>query len=430
MTTNTLEAAASEPKPVGYPRRLDPSEFPDAPSKEGYTPPVTLENVDHLLAKTGLTARFNVIKKRVVIEWADGRPASENDIVSLANLNRMGSQWLAPFIYEIANRNPYNPVAEWIASKAWDGTDRLQALYDTVQTDDEYPPKLKEWLLRRWMLSIVAAATLNRRFHARGVLTLQGPQGIGKTTWITKLMPEGQMRNDFIKRDHHLDAGNKDSIIGAVSHLIVEIGELDSSFRKDVARLKGFLTNDCDKLRPPYAKGEVELDRRTVFAATVNDEQFLVDSTGNTRFWVISVKSLDYQHELDMQQLFAQLKGELDRDAKWWLAAHEEKALDEYNLRHRSVNAIEERVADNVDHDLIGEAGKFMTPSEVLKAIGVTNPSNRQCKDCGSALRRLIGRPSRIKGRDKWRFPLLGDPTSERLNYPARQIEPDPEDRF
>jgi predicted P-loop ATPase len=389
-----------------------------------------MENVEHLLRETGITARFDVIKKKVLVQWADGKPATENDIASLANLNRINGQWLLPFIYEIANRNPYNAVADWIGSKAWDGIDRLPEFYATVRQTEDYPLGLKEALLKRWMLSVTAAATLDKRFHCRGVLTLQGPQSIGKTSWVASILPEGQMRNDFIKRDHHLDASNKDSILGAISHLITEIGELDSSFRKDVARLKGFLTNDCDKLRPPYARSEVEMDRRTVFAATVNDENFLVDSTGNTRFWTIAVETLDYTHKVDMQQLFAQLKLELDGGEQWWLNDVEERLLDEYNKKHVSVSAIEERLGDLIDHEADGEQGKYMTPVEVLALIGISNPSNRQCKECGTILRNHFGSPKRVRGRDKWRVPIAADPASGRLNYPRPASEPDPEDKF
>ncbi|RYE70465.1 MAG: hypothetical protein EOP17_00645 [Rhizobiaceae bacterium] len=430
-TTGAISVSLPPFAQPSYPRRLDLDGFPDAPIHPSTRPPLTLENVEHLLAETGINARFDVIKKKVIARWADGRDASENDILSLANLNRMAGLWLQPFIYEVANRKRYNPVAEWIESRAWDGTDRLPALYDTVGTVEDYPEGLRDTLLRRWMLSVTAAATLEQRFNCRGVLTLQGGQGIGKTTWVASLLPAGPMREEFIKRDHHLDASNKDSILGAISHLIVEIGELDSSFRKDVARLKGFLTNDCDKIRPPYARSEVELDRKTVFAATVNDSNFLVDTTGNSRFWTIAVERLDYQHEIDMQQVFAQLKVELEKGEQWWLTGGEEQLLTAYNVRHRSVSAIEERLLDFVDQERLDSGdGKYMTAIEVLKAAGVSYPSNRQCQECGAVLRDLLGKPSRVKGRDKWRVPIAGDDASKKLNYPTGVAQPAPEDVF
>ena len=409
MTFDNAETEMSSDE--GPRRRIDLNDFPDAPRSGSSRLPQTLENVAYMLEATGITARFNVIKKRVEVRWSNGAWASENDIASLGALNGLTNNWLLSFSYEIARRNPINPVADWITSKPWDGENRLPPFYDTVQAVEDYPDGLKEVLLRRWMLAATAAAILEgRRFHCRGVLTLQGPQGIGKTSWIASLVPEGELRNEFIKRDHHLDGGNKDSILGAISHWITEIGELDSSFRKDVARLKGFLTNDCDKLRPPYARSEVEFDRRTVFAASVNDANFLVDHTGNSRFWTISVDRLDFQHTIDMQQLFAQLKIELDRGEQWWLTSAEDALLANYNRRHRSVSATEEQVLDAIDLDRIDSGNApYMTASEVLTKIGIRSPSNRQAKECGAVLRERIGQPKRVKGRDKWRVPLLID---------------------
>jgi len=189
----------------------------------------------------------------------------------------------------------------------------------------------------------------NERFKTRGVLTLQGAQGIGKTRWVTSLVPDPLLREMVIKVDHHLDGSNKDSILGAVTHWIVEIGELDSSFRKDVARLKGFLTSDHDKVRRPYARTESEYPRRTVFYASVNQTDFLVDTTGNSRWWTIPVTKVDYEHQIDMQQLFAQLAEDLKNGAQWWLTREEEDLLEHYNAQHRIASFIRESILEAID---------------------------------------------------------------------------------
>lgn len=399
------------------PARLDPSKFPHPPMPGHHGVKTTLENVEHLFTGYGITVRFDVIKKRLII-MRDGTACSMTDVASLAILNGLNGNWLGAFIDDLARHNPLNPVKDWIESKPWDGVDRLPEIMATVRTTEDYPQSLKAALLYRWLLSATAAATVEgKRFAARGVLTLQGGQGIGKTSWISRLMPEGSLRNDVIKRDHHLDGGNKDSILGAISHWIVEIGELDSSFKKDVARLKGFLTNDCDKIRPPYGKDAVEWDRRTVFAATVNDPQFLVDSTGNTRFWTIAVKSLHFQHSIDMQQVFAQLQCKLGEGAQWWLAQDEEADLESYNQRHRAVSAIAERIRDHIDTEVTDpQAGKYMTAMELLRDMGINYPTNTQCKECGTVLREHFGQPKRVNGRDKWRIALRGSVSNG--NYP------------
>ncbi len=145
---------------------------------------------------------------------------------------------LPAFVETIADENPLNPIAEWIRSIPWDGVDRLPDFCDTLTVREGYPLALRNLLVRKWLLSAVAAVLMPRGFKARGVLTLQGDQGLGKTTWIVALVPDTLLRDCAVKVDHHLDASNKDSTLIAISHWMVEIGELDSSFRKDVARLK------------------------------------------------------------------------------------------------------------------------------------------------------------------------------------------------
>ena len=59
------------------------------------------------------------------------------------------------------------------------------------------------------------------------------------------------------------------------SELIVELGELDATFRKsDIASLKSFITSDRDVLRRPYARLESEFARRTVFLHRLTQSNF------------------------------------------------------------------------------------------------------------------------------------------------------------
>jgi len=198
------------------------------------------------------------------------------------------------------------------------------------------------------------------------VLTLQGPQGIGKTSWIRSLVTPQILRDTTVLLGHHLDAGNKDSIITAVSHWLVELGELDSSFKKDIARLKGFITGTSDKVRRPYAMADSEYQRRTVFCATVNEQNFLVDPTGNSRWWTIPVIAINFEHGINMQQLFAQLAVDLENGEQWWLTPEEEAQLAEQNKQHRAVNVIEEKLLNEIEPDLPTDKWRKLSALQVL----------------------------------------------------------------
>ena len=396
------------------PKPLDPASFPDQSRSGLYQLVSTIANLVHLLRCYNILVRYNVIRKKlyIVIPGITGTIDNLDNIalytiINLANLNGLPIGQIASFLEVIGDRNQYSPVADWIKSKPWDQTSRLSVFFATLTQRPDFPEDLKKKLIFRWLLSAVAAALMPSGFKARGVLTLQGPQSIGKTSWISALIPEPVLREAVLKLDHHLDAGNKDSLITAIAHWIVEIGELDSSFKKDIARLKGFLTSDRDKVRRPYGHSDSEYPRRTVFCATVNDDQFLVDSTGNSRWWTIPVIAVNYNHGIDMQQVFAELATHFENGMQWWLTSEEEALLELHNKKHRAVSVIRERILDALDLGRVSESGlTAMTATQVLQSIDIKNPTNAQSKECAAILRELLGEHKRINGSNKWRIPF------------------------
>jgi len=373
----------------------------------------TIPNVDCLLRGYGIEAKYNVISKEVIIHVPGVSGTSDNYsnlmieyIISLATLNGIAAGQIPGYVSVIADRNPLNPVANWITGSPWDGVDRLPDIYGTLVVREGFPVNLKEILIYRWLLSAVAAALMPSGFRTRGVLVLQGRQLLGKTSWFLALVPDALLRDSVILTGHHLDPSNKDSMTTAIKHWLVEMGELDSSFRKDVARLKGFLTSDKDKVRRPYARTNAEYLRRTVFCASVNEENFLVDPTGNSRFWTLPVIEINYQHGIDMQQVFAQLAVNLNQGSEWWLTPEEDAELAVQNAAHRAVSSIEEMILPVLDLDMSTELRRNKSATEVLQFIGIERPTNAQCRECGRVLREHFGTPKKIQGIMKWEVPL------------------------
>lgn len=397
--------------------QIDPRTYPDQSPSSPYKVLTTIPNVHFLLKTVGVEVGYDVIGKRLChkIPGIDIAPDNADnialaEITSLCIRNGLQPGPIREFVDAIADRQRVNPVRAWIESKPWDGHNRLPGLQATLTVREDFPNELKNTLIHKWLLSAVAAACVDEEFRCRGVLTLQGPQSIGKTSWVLSLVPP-ESRTDFLKVDHHLDPNNKDSILTGVSHWIVEIGELDSSFKKDVARLKGFLTSNVDKVRRPYAKADSTYPRRTVFCATVNQDHFLVDMSGNTRWWTLPVVAIDFNHGIDMQQLFAQLAVEVRQGAQWWLTRDEELLLDAQNQAHLSVSVIRDRLCSYLDSfaaDGHQPATKNHKAIEVLELLEIENPSNGQAKECAEVLRERLGPPKRINGANKWSIPVQG----------------------
>lgn len=415
---------------------FDYDDFPDPPASPKHNLPATVENLGYLLDQYGISVRFDVLKKRPLIDIPGLRTTGENRdaviltyIEDIAIRHRMSAGRVGQNLLALADRVPVDPMADWIDSASWDGIDRLPGFYATVTPQQDYPMSFRDVLMRKWALSIVAATFKKRGFRARGALTFQGDQGIGKTSWFKRLVSDAALRDQAVKLGHAWDGGSKDARLAAIRHRIVELGELEGSFRREIAGLKAFLTEDFDKIRPPYGRVEAEYPRRTVFGASVNESDFLLDATGNSRFWTIAVEKLDYEHDIDMQQLFAQLKVDFVAGAAWWLDAEEEAQLERINQQHRHYGAIGEKIKASLD---LSRKGRTDNPrqsaGEVLGKIGIERPSNPQYKEANQILRELLGPSKRIVGVPRWYVPWDRTEPSANSLYPGRRPNPDEEE--
>ena len=383
----------------------------------------TIGNIREMLHFYQIFAYYDVIKKKVFIRVPGLKSSLDNfdnnsmtHCISLAKLNEIPTDQTASYICLIADENQKNPIADWIQSRPWDGNTRLQDLYNSITLEDDYSIELRNTLIKRWLISAVAAIYTPSGFHSRGVLTLQGMQSIGKTSWLKSLVPERSLCDYAVKVDHQLDPNNKDSMFIAISHWLVELGELEASFKKDISRIKGFITSPMDKIRRPYSRTESEYQRRTVFFASVNKSDFLIDDTGNTRFWTIRVRAANYRHNLDMQQVWAEVKTLFDAQEQWWLTKEEENRLELSNQDNRSVSAVGDLIQAKIAFDCPQLCDyRRMSASEVLREIGYDKPTNAQAKEAGSALRDLLGEPTTSKGRRIWKVPPARTTCESRL---------------
>lgn len=357
----------------------------------------TWENLDYLLNEYGINVRYNVISKKTEVLIPGHKSSIDNkqkatlaEITSLCARNGMPKTEIAQYLVVIGDHTPYNPVLAWIKSHQWDGVSRFADLAATITPDDNYPLEMRDILLKRWLISAVAAAFNTGGFEAHGALVLVGAQGTGKTTWFNRLVcPE--LRRELVLTGALLDTENKDTIITAVSHWIVELGELDATFRKaDIAKLKAFITQGVDKFRRPFEREDDERDRRTVFCASVNQSDYLVDDTGNRRWWTIPAKSIDYMHDIDMQQLWAEVHEWFKNGEHWHLTDDEQAQLRSINASHEQIDPIAEKirkVCTEPDAKLNGQ--DWMIAGEVLESLGYRTPNKTQRNIAAKALQDL-----------------------------------------
>ena len=279
-------------------------------------PPFTIEVLENYLQQHGISIRENIITHEMEVQ---GLPEEYNFEGNSGHLGGIlyselkkaeipsSMNAITAYLPIIAKKNGYNPVAEMLKGKIWDGKDRLTELYDIMHITDAF----QQLLIRKWLMQAISVTLYNNDkepFAAEGTLTLVGGQAIGKTTLARKL----GISSKICKTGISVDPRNKDTIITAISCFIAELGELESTFKADISALKAFLTLDYDTVRVPYGRSYEKITRRTTFIATVNSRDFLIDESGNRRFWCVDCPK---RFELAKLQQFDEIQ--------LWLQVHE-----------------------------------------------------------------------------------------------------------
>lgn len=162
----------------------------------------------------------------------------------------------------------------------WDGVERVETMFtDAFNAEDNETNRM---IARKTLLAGLERALNDKPSEVKAVPVLQGAQSVGKSTFWRLLAINREWFTDS-----KIDIGNKDglSILGGT--FIVEFGEFASIKRADRDEVKQFLSSSYDKYRPSYAKTERTFVRHNIFVGSVNDEEFLTDPTGNTRFKVV-----------------------------------------------------------------------------------------------------------------------------------------------
>lgn len=271
------------------------------------------------------------------------------------------------YLNVIVGENVKNPLLDSIKAVKWDGVKRLQQVFDILHIEDN----LSKIFLYKWFLQAIAMlhnGDNGKKFAPEFVLVLQGRQGTGKTRFFQHLCPQ-----NYWGEGETVDPRDKDTLIRITSKWIVEIGEIGSTMKKDVDILKAFLTRGTDDCRPPYGKKSMEYPRKTVFVATVNETEFLLDTTGNRRWAVIPLDPalrIDYASQIkpfDTMQFWAEIYHYMQEiiskggtiDGCFRFTEQERQALEQRNAAHTKPMKGEIEVLDVISKNTIVDDSKY-----------------------------------------------------------------------
>lgn len=332
----------------------------------------------------------------------------------------VGARVAGAGLLQVARENPRDPVSEYLNELTWDGVPRLDAfLQDYCSAEVTNREEYVRVISRRWLISLVARA-LCPGCQVDNVLVLEGEQGVGKSSVLRALAgPEW-----FVSTS--LALGDKDCMQLIASAWIVELGELASFRRAETERVKQFFTNRIDKYRPPYGAVVEAAPRRCVFVGTTNSyEGYLLDRSGNRRYWPVRVGKIDIARvERDREQILAEAVAAYHAGERWHLVG-EEVALAAGEAEDRlDTSTVEEAVERWWCGMAPEKRPRRLSMLDVVEALQV--PKDRVDHafkiELGSAMRRLGFRRSQRNGSEGSRIryyepgeALLGAPKGTTL---------------
>lgn len=262
---------------------------------------------------------------------------------------------------EIAFENKYHPVREqllkWRDEHGDSGKELLRNFAPRFMGCND-PVEVRQ--MYKFLLS-VAARILYPGCQSDSMLVLAGGQDKHKTKLLRAL-----------GLGHYVEfaasAQDRDATQAAHSGVIVNMDEIGHTFRKrDLDSLKAFITSPIDVARMAYERSLSKLKRSFSLTATTNDAQFLIDVTGNRRFWVMNItEEIRYEEaKAVLPQVFAAAVCELERAlegydpldtpkelAIWWNNADEATVLTERNKQFELSDPIEDVILKAAENRL------------------------------------------------------------------------------
>lgn len=283
-------------------------------------------NLAEYLSDKGITVRYDDIKHDLKITGYNGEKTYSKSLFlndcryELEKyLKYCTSERLASSITTIAMKQHFNPVLDLIDSVERDGKDHLKTAYEVLGIQDTEKYYISQEILKTWLKQaycMLHNGFCGETFGADYVLVLQGKQGKGKTSFFRKLA----VNRDYFGEGMTLNVDDKDSVIKVLTKFIAELGEMESTFKKDKDKIKAFVTNEVDNYRLPYGETYMEYPRLTSLCGTVNSVEFLIDDTGNRRYGVIPIAEnhdiMKHLDRLDPLQLWAEIRDMVRNDLK------------------------------------------------------------------------------------------------------------------
>lgn len=243
-----------------------------------------------------------------------------------------------------------------------DETDYIQQLADTVTTTKQ---DLWRTCFKKWFVAMVACV-LDEKQVNQTVIVFSGKQGLGKTTWMEKLMPK-QLKEYIFSGT--INPNNKDTLIHLAECMLINLDELENLNRSEIGSLKEIITKTHIRMRKAYGHNNENMPRRASFAGSVNTAQFLNDTTGSRRFLCFEVENIEYTHNIDINKVYAQALKLHKENFRHWFNQEEIKEINQNNEQYQLRSPEEELLLTWFNVADRETANNFLTTTQIAVVL-------------------------------------------------------------
>jgi Virulence-associated protein E/VirE N-terminal domain len=241
-------------------------------------------------------------------------------------------------------------------------TDYITELANTITTTKQ---DLWQQCFKKWLVAMVGCV-LDDKVINHTVIVFSGKQGLGKTTWVEKLVPKPLKEYLF---SGTINPNNKDTLVQLAECMLINLDELENLNRSEIGSLKEIITKTQIRMRKAYGHNNETMPRRASFAGSVNTAQFLNDSTGSRRFLCFELEGIKYQHDVDINMAFSQALFLFKSGFRFWFDQEEIKNITENNEQYQLHSPEEELLLTWFEPCPKEEATLFLNASQIAAKI-------------------------------------------------------------
>ncbi len=241
-------------------------------------------------------------------------------------------------------------------------TDYITELGNTITTTKQ---DLWQQCFKKWLVAMVGCV-LDDKVINHTVIVFSGKQGLGKTTWVEKLVPK-QLREYLFSGT--INPNNKDTLVQLAECMLINLDELENLNRSEIGSLKEIITKTQIRMRKAYGHNNETMPRRASFAGSVNTAQFLNDSTGSRRFLCFELEGIKYQHDVDINMAFSQALFLFKSGFRFWFDQEEIKNITANNEQYQLHSPEEELLLTWFEPCPKEEATLFLNASQIAAKL-------------------------------------------------------------